>query len=239
MRGSTALGSPSLGSSSAGPTIQLEATLIAEGASCVVGFDEVGKGAWAGPLVVGAVVFSREALAADLPEVLKKVRDSKALSEKRRESMFDDLAAACSSWSIGSASPAECDDLGMVGAQRLAAGRACVALQTELRDAAAVVDGNWDFVSPHVGKVITEVKADASRLVVSAASILAKVSRDRLMREMAGDYPLWSFDTNKGYPCAKHRLALQGYGPSAVHRTSWAFMENFVPWLTRPGVVGG
>jgi ribonuclease HII len=70
-------------------------------------------------------------------------------------------------------------------------------------------------------------------LSVSAASVLAKVSRDRMMREYANDYSLWSFETNKGYPCPKHRTALQGYGPSALHRTSWAFMENFVPWLGR------
>ena len=76
-----------------------------------------------------------------------------------------------------------------------------------------------------------EVKADADCVSVAAASVLAKVSRDRMMRTLAGDYPQWHFDTNKGYPCPKHRAALQGYGPSAIHRTSWAFMPNYVPWL--------
>ena len=76
-----------------------------------------------------------------------------------------------------------------------------------------------------------EVKADANCVSVAAASVLAKVSRDRMMRSLAGDYPQWHFDTNKGYPCPKHRIALQGYGPSAIHRTSWAFMPNYVPWL--------
>jgi ribonuclease HII len=133
------------------------------------------------------------------------------------------------------ASHAECDALGMNDAQRLAARRACEALGLPLTSAAAVIDGTWDFVSPHVGRVVTEVKADASCMSVAVASVLAKVSRDRMMREWALDFPMWSFESNKGYPCAKHRAALQGYGPSALHRTSWAFMDNFVPWLGSVG----
>ena len=214
------------------PSFDRERALYRDGASCVVGFDEVGKGAWAGPLVVGAAILHRRDVTADcVNEALAAVRDSKAISEKKREALFEPLASACRAWSFGVASHAECDDMGMNGAQRLAARRACDALGMALEDAAAVVDGTWDFVSPHVGRVVTEVKADASCMSVAVASILAKVSRDRLMREWASDFPLWSFETNKGYPCAKHRAALQGYGPSAVHRTSWAFMDNFVPWL--------
>jgi ribonuclease HII len=105
-----------------------------------------------------------------------------------------------------------------------------VSLNAAIVDA-AIVDGRWDFVSPHARKVMLEVKADADCVSVAAASVLAKVSRDRMMRSLAGDYPQWHFDTNKGYPCPKHRIALQGYGPSAIHRTSWAFMPNYVPWL--------
>jgi len=74
------------------------------------------------------------------------------------------------------------------------------------------------------------VKADRVCLSVAAASILAKVTRDRIMRQAAVDYPQWHFDTNKGYPCPLHKTALQGYGPSAIHRRSWVFMEHFVPW---------
>ncbi len=214
------------------PTLELEHQLIDEGSSFVVGFDEVGKGAWAGPLVVGAAVLRPEVFTGRIDAALAGVRDSKALTEKRREALFDDLGQACLAWAVGAARHDECDELGMIAAQRLAAGRACSALRMDLTGAGAVLDGNWDFVSPHVGRVVTQVKADATCLTVAVASVLAKVSRDRLMREMANDYPLWSFDTNKGYPCTKHRRALQGYGPSAVHRTSWAFMDNFVPWLT-------
>ena len=214
------------------PSFDRELALYADGASCVVGFDEVGKGAWAGPLVVGAAILHRDDVTADGSNgALAAVRDSKAISEKKREALFEPLARVCRAWSFGMASHAECDDMGMNDAQRLAARRACDGLGVALADAAAVVDGTWDFVSPHVGRVVTEVKADTSCMSVAVASVLAKVSRDRLMREWASDFPLWRFETNKGYPCAKHRAALQGYGPSAVHRTSWAFMDNFVPWI--------
>ena len=214
------------------PNVDRERALIDAGASFVVGFDEVGKGAWAGPLVVGAAVLERRDIESSCADgVLAAVRDSKTISEKKREALFAPLGEVCRTWSFGMASHAECDALGMNDAQRLAAQRACASLGLPLADAAAVVDGVWDFVSPHVGRVVTEVKADTSCMSVAVASVLAKVSRDRIMREWARDFPLWSFESNKGYPCAKHRAALQGYGPSAVHRTSWAFMDNFVPWL--------
>ncbi len=90
-----------------------------------------------------------------------------------------------------------------------------------------------DFVTGTVPHVEMRVKADRSCLAVAAASILAKVTRDRIMREQAEHFPHWNFDSNKGYPCPQHKAALQGYGPSAIHRRSWVFMDNYVPW---PGV---
>ena len=216
------------------PTTDLERQLLSSGASSVIGLDEVGKGAWAGPLVIGAAVLTLDVInASNAQQLMGGARDSKQLSEIKREAMFDHVAATCGSWAIGVASHEECDRLGMNKAQKLATQRALeqLAHRVDLRSSAAIIDGKWDFVSPHVGRVVTQVKADASCLSVSAASVLAKVSRDRLMREYASDFPMWSLDTNKGYPCPKHRVALQGYGPSAIHRVSWAFMENYVPWL--------
>lgn len=206
------------------PSRDVEHELWAAGHDVVVGIDEVGKGAWAGPLVVGAAVLPRD-------RRVNGVRDSKALSERQREELFDRVAGWCAAWSVGAATHAECDELGMAEAQRLATRRALDALR--VRPDAAIVDGRWDFVGDCVERVEMRVKADRDCLPVAAASVLAKVLRDREMRAHAVDFPWWSFESNKGYPCHHHRTALQGYGPSSIHRRSWAFMDNFVPW---PGV---
>lgn len=206
---------------SVAPNRLLERELRERGHDIVVGIDEVGRGAWAGPLMVGAAV-----LPAD--RRVNGVRDSKLLTERDRERLFDRLAGWCSHWAVGAASQEECDELGMAAAQRLAARRAIEALG--VRPDAAVVDGKWNFVAGEVAHVEMRVKADLHCLPVAAASILAKVTRDRIMRMHAADFPHWHFDTNKGYPCPLHKTALQGYGPSAIHRRTWVFMDHYVPW---------
>ena len=203
------------------PTRDIERELWQAGHEIVVGIDEVGRGSWAGPLMVGVAVLPRD-------RRVNGVRDSKMLTEAGREQIFDRVADWCDAWAVGAASHVECDELGMAAAQKLAAKRALDSLGVSAD--AAVVDGKWNFVAPHVRHVEMRVKADAICLSVAAASILAKVTRDRIMREQAVHYPQWHFDTNKGYPCPLHRTALQGYGPSAIHRRTWVFMENFVPW---------
>ena len=210
------------------PTRQLEKELWAAGHDVIVGIDEVGRGAWAGPLMVGAAILPRE-------KRVNGVRDSKLLTERNRELLFDRVAGWCEAWAVGGASQEECDELGMAAAQKLATQRAIAALGV-VPDA-AVVDGKWNFVSPCVPHVEMKVKADRYCLSVAAASILAKVTRDRLMREAAQHYPPWRFDTNKGYPCPLHKAALQGYGPSAIHRRTWVFMDHYVPWPGVPRVV--
>jgi ribonuclease HII len=205
------------------PTRGVEKEMWDLGHEVVVGIDEVGRGAWAGPLTVGAAILPRDTR-------VNGIRDSKLLTEKEREKLFDRVGSWCVAWGVGSASQAECDELGMSAAQKLAAFRAIE--QLGVIPDAAVVDGNWDFVSPHVSHVARRIKADARCLSVAAASILAKVVRDREMREHAVDYPQWSFDTNKGYPCQDHLAALQAWGPSTIHRRSWVFMDNFVPWAS-------
>jgi ribonuclease HII len=203
------------------PTREIEQAMWARGHEVVVGVDEVGRGSWAGPLMVGAAVLPRD-------RRVNGVRDSKLLTEGQREFLFDRIADWCVSWAVGAASQEECDHLGMSAAQKLAARRAIDALA--VTPDVAVTDGKWDFVSPSVPHVELAVKADLRCLSVAAASILAKVVRDREMRELAENYPHWSFDTNKGYPCPVHKSALIGYGPSAIHRRSWVFMENYNPW---------
>jgi ribonuclease HII len=203
------------------PTRAIEKELWDRGYPVVVGIDEVGRGAWAGPLTVGAAVLPPD-------RRLNGIRDSKMLTESDRERLFDRVGAWCATWGVGHATQAECDELGMAAAQRLACSRAVAELS--LVPDAAIVDGSWDFVSPCVGHVERVIKADARCLAVAAASILAKVSRDRVMREQAQHYPAWGFDSNKGYPCQTHLAALQAWGPSAIHRRSWVFMDHYVPW---------
>ncbi len=204
------------------PGTRHERTLWEAGNDIVVGIDEVGRGAWAGPLTLGAVVIPKD-------KRLTKVRDSKMLKSAEREVMFDRIVDWAAAWSVGHASPSECDDLGMSAAQKLAARRALESLGVVPDH--VLLDGNWDFVG---GGIVTKiVKGDANCLSIAAASIVAKVTRDRMMRECADEHPWFSFETNKGYPCPRHKTALAGVGPSAIHRRSWVFMDN-LPW---PGAV--
>ena len=201
------------------PTLEIEDELRADGAGVVAGVDEVGKGSWAGPLVVCAAVVRTDVAVDELV-----ARDSKALSEKRREAIFDTVATQCTHWALGVVTAGECDRLGMSNAQRLATKRAVMGLGVGVD--AVVADGKWDFVSPLVPRVVMRVKADSISASVAAASVLAKVSRDRMMRELSIEHRHWNFDGNKGYPCPKHRDGLRTHGASPIHRVSWAFMEN-------------
>ena len=200
------------------PGLAVERELWAEGHEIVVGIDEVGRGAWAGPLTICAAV---------LPQGrrVNKVRDSKQLTEREREALFDRLADWCQAWAIGHASAEECDTLGMSEAQRLAARRAIAGLGVVPDQ--ILIDGKWDFVGGGITRMI--VKGDATCLSISTASILAKVTRDRIMRLEDEEHPAYDFAWNKGYPCPRHTQALRGIGPSAIHRRSWSFMDD-IPW---------
>src|SRR5215210_5708280 len=145
------------------PSLSRERALWAEGYQVVVGVDEVGRGSWAGPLSVGAAVLPQD-------RRVYKVRDSKMLTEREREAMFDRIAGWCTTWAVGHASYEECDALGMADAQRLAARRALDALGVVPDQ--VLIDGNWDFVGG--GRTQKLVKGDARCLSIAAASILAK-----------------------------------------------------------------
>lgn len=205
-----------------GPTLKEETALWDGGAQFVVGMDEVGKGAWAGPLTIGAVVVPKDSR-------IYKLRDSKQLTATEREAMFDRIVDWAVASAVGHASYQECDELGMSDAQRLAARRAIEGLRADgvpVRPDGFVLDGRWDFVGqPNTTMV---VKGDTKCVSIAAASILAKVTRDRLMQADAEHFPGFNFDGNKGYPCAKHRMALQAYGPTTIHRRSWVFMDKLV-----------
>jgi ribonuclease HII len=198
------------------PGLIVERGLRDTGLDAVVGMDEVGRGSWAGPLTVGAAIVP-------LDRRVYKIRDSKMLTEDEREALFDRIAGWCEAWSVGHATPEECDTLGMSDAQRLAARRAIAGLAAEPDH--VIVDGKWDFV----GGATRIVRGDRTSLSIAAASILAKVTRDRLMREWADHHPGYNFEANKGYPCPVHKSALQAWGPSAIHRRSWVFMD-YLMW---------
>jgi ribonuclease HII len=186
------------------------------------------------------------------------LRDSKQLPEVVREAIFDKVAAWCTGWAVGHAGPDECDRLGMTAALRLATRRAFAQLPTELLPDVVVLDGKFDYVSPPAAPTLfdeedlvgagevggeatgvwgmsggptvhTVIGGDARCVSVAAASVLAKVTRDRMMRETATSYPPFEFERNKGYPSPTHKRALFGYGLSAVHRRSWAFVD-YLPW---------
>ncbi len=217
------------------PSRAVERSLLEAGYRVIVGVDEVGRGAWAGPIMVGAAVLP-------VDRRVYGVRDSKMLTEPERERLFDRVAGWCTAWAVGAASQEECDTVGMAEAQRRAARRAIEGLG--VTPDRVLVDGNWDFVG--MGCTTRIVKGDATCLSIAAASILAKVTRDRLMRREAPQYPGYEFDANKGYPCPRHKMALHAYGPSAIHRRTWIFMEGLVwgnpgsrcaprPWLVAAG----
>ena len=151
---------PTLSVRGRSPTLRVERGLWDAGHEVVVGLDEVGRGAWAGPIMVGAAVLPRD-------RRVYKVRDSKMLTEAQRERLFDRIAGWCAAWAVGWATDRECDELGMADAQRLAARRALDGLGVE--PDAVLVDGNWDFVGG--GRTRRLVRGDATCLTISAASI--------------------------------------------------------------------
>jgi ribonuclease HII len=189
------------------PSLARERALWEGGHDVVVGVDEVGRGAWAGPISVGAAVLPTD-------RRVYKVRDSKQLTEAERERLFDRIAGWCRTWAVGHATQEECDRLGMSAAQRLAATRAIGGLG--LVPDAVLVDGKWDFVG----------LGNTTRIVKGDATCLSKVTRDRLMRAEAEHFPAYDFDRNKGYPCPRHKASLQAFGPTSIHRRTWVFMEH-------------
>jgi len=213
----------------AAPKLLVEQGCFDEGARLVCGVDEVGRGAWAGPVTVGAVVIG------PAPKRILRVRDSKELTLPQREALYPKITGWALAWAVGHASPAECDELGMTAALRLAGERALGGLaEGGCVPDRIILDGNHDYFG-RPDQVRTVIDGDALCLSVAAASIVAKVTRDRIMAAEAECYPGYDFESNRGYRSYRHRCALLGYGPTAIHRRSWIYMEN-LPWGERPAV---
>lgn len=212
------------------PGWSLVRALFSEGHRRVAGVDEVGRGAWAGPVAVGVVVVE-EGCMRSAP---RGVRDSKLLAEAARERLFPRLAAWCPAYAVGEASPEECDALGMTAAQRLAATRALAQLAQP--PDVLVIDGKWDYTGFPGARAV--VDADATCFPVAAASVLAKVLRDRVMIEHATAYPAYRFERNKGYASLEHRQAVATHGMTALHRRSWSVLIS-EQLVDSDGVAGG
>jgi ribonuclease HII len=201
------------------PTTDLERAAFADGVALLAGVDEVGRGAWAGPVSVGVAVVDRTTLAR-LPY---GIRDSKLLAPARREALFPLIASAVAAYAVGHASHAECDELGMTAAQRLACERAFA--QLPVAPDRTIVDGKFDYTRRPEARPL--VGADRTSVVVAAASVLAKVTRDRHMVDLAPQYPAFSFASNKGYPSPDHIDALGAVGLCEIHRQSWSFADAY------------
>lgn len=211
------------------PSLRTERMLQREGYPVLAGMDEVGRGALAGPVTVGVVVIDEGCRSAPAG-----VKDSKLLTPAARERMVPRIERWCVAWGIGHAGPDEIDTVGIMGGLRLAGRRALAQLGT-IPDL-VILDGNHDWLTdPHeVGllafaaddgtstpPVRTMIKADLRCSSVAAASVLAKVARDRLVVERAVDHPGYGWLDNKGYAAPEHLDALRRLGPTEYHRRSW------------------
>lgn len=187
-----------------------ENTAYEKGYNLVCGVDEAGRGPLAGPVCAAAVVLPKGL-------ILEGVNDSKKLTEKKRETLFDVITEQALDWSVAFATVEEIEEINILNAAMLAMKRAVEGLKNPVDF--AIIDGNRK--PPLEIDCEAVVKGDAKSMSVAAASILAKVSRDRILRQYAVDYPQYGFEKHKGYGTKVHVEALKKYGPCEVHRPSF------------------
>lgn len=190
--------------------LEFEKEALAKGYKSVCGVDEAGRGPLAGPVCAAAVI---------LPEgvIIDGVNDSKKLSEKKRESLFDVIREQALSYSIAYATVDEIEEINILNATMLAMRRAIDGL--DIKADYAMIDGNK--IPPIDIDAECIVKGDAKSMSIACGSILAKVSRDRLLYKYAEEYPMYGFDKHKGYGTKVHREAILKYGPCPYHRKSF------------------
>lgn len=182
----------------------------------LAGVDEAGRGPLAGPVVAAAVIFKKNTL-------IEGINDSKQLSEKQREKLFHQIISSALSYSMSVVDHNVIDDVNILNASLLAMKNAVDDLK--IRPDLVLVDGNKKFNSEV--PVIPIVKGDSKSFSIAAASILAKVTRDRLMKDLAKEYPYYLWEQNKGYPTKKHREIIRQIGPSPLHRKT--FLKKIIP----------
>lgn len=190
--------------------LEYEQIAIEKGYKYVCGVDEAGRGPLAGPVCAAAVILPPDT-------IIEGVNDSKKLTEKKREALFDVIKDKALSYSIAFATVEEIEELNILNATMLAMKRAVEGL--DVKADYAVIDGNrlpdLDIPCDYI------IKGDAKSMSIAAASILTKVSRDRLLYEYAKEYPQYQFDKHKGYGTKAHTEALKQYGPCPYHRKSF------------------
>jgi len=206
----------------ADPTLKVERAIQREGVDFVIGMDEVGRGAIAGPVAVGVCMIGRRG-----KRMPVGLRDSKMLSERRREQL-EPLARAFGLFSaVGLATNDEVDDIGLTRALGLAGARAIeglIELGAPVADAVVLLDGSWDYVNPALSTKValrTRVKADRDCGTVAAASVIAKVHRDRMMIAAHDAAPVYGWVGNKGYASSAHYAAIHAHGAHDLHRVTW------------------
>ncbi len=195
--------------------LEFENSIYAQGFSLVCGADEAGRGPLAGPVCAGAIILKRG-------QIIEGVNDSKKLSGKKREELFDVIKSEALACGTGWASVEEIEEINILNAAMLAMKRAIKSLA--VKPDFALIDGNKtpDLDIPS----LAVVKGDSRSESIAAASIIAKVSRDRLMTELAEKYPEYQFEKHKGYGTKLHREMLLKYGPCEIHRPS--FLKKFL-----------
>ena len=199
----------------------MESSIFAGGATLIIGIDEVGRGAMAGPVMVGVC-----AITASLTDFPAGLRDSKMLSAPKREKLAPILLAWAPS-AVGAASAAEIDEFGITACLGLAAKRALIALHSAgipVGNSTVLLDGAHDWLNPALTsklRVITRVKADQDCASVAAASVVAKVERDALMVQLDAVHPHYGWASNKGYGAAIHMEAIRTIGVTDHHRKTW------------------
>lgn len=202
------------------PTLETEIALLKQGYRFVAGLDEAGRGAWAGPVVAAAVILPLDR--PDIRPVLAGLNDSKQLSPRARDEFYDLIRQTALAVAVGQTSAAGVDEVNVVEATRRA-------MQQALTGLSLVPDHLLlDHITLPRVKIpqLSFPKADCLSLTVAAASVIAKVTRDRLMVQLDEDYPGYAFDRHKGYGTAIHRLALHRHGPCPVHRLSYRPLQE-------------
>lgn len=189
---------------------ELELQLIPEGVQVVCGLDEAGRGPLAGPVYAGAVILPK----GYIPDGLN---DSKKLSEKKRDALFDQITQNALAWGFGTASPEEIDEINILNASMLAMKRAVEML--DVKPQYLLVDGNIARGFEQPARAV--IKGDAKSPSIAAASIIAKVLRDRECLKMDEEYPEYGFAAHKGYPTKAHFAAIEKHGVSPIHRKSF------------------